>query len=132
MNGYKIKHRSIHSFIYLSFISLFIHPDALLWQKFLPACLFPGQNSTLLAFYPVKIPPYLHFPRSKLCCFYTNIFPPWICFSFKNSFLVFIFIFKASFSSLLFYFTFFFSLTAFPIQFYQTISCKSLNVMSLT
>ena len=81
---------------------------------------FSWSNSALLALSPIKI-----------LLFFHRYIPPWLCFSFKNSFLVFVFILKVLFHSLLFHFNFSFSLIALPIQFYQTMFRKSMNVTNL-
>ena len=85
-----------------------------LWWKFCPACPFPDRNSALLALFPVQNPALLVNFLAKIC------FPtPWLCFSNKNPFLVFVFILKVLFLSLSILFYLFF-----------LINCSSHSVLS--
>ena len=84
--------------------------DASLGQNFHPAYPFANQNSTLLALFLIKILPCLWiFWLKPGHLFFPDIFLPWLCFSFKISFLIFVFILKVLFPFFLFYFYFIFS-----------------------
>ena len=90
------------------------------------------KNSAMLALFLFKIRPCMWIFQLK-SVFFPNVFLPSLCFSFKNSFLIFVLILGVLFPSLLFYFhfTFSFSFLSLPIQFYETIFWKSLCVTNL-
>ena len=103
-------------------------------KAFLPALIPFNINSAIFALFSIKILPCM--PSSRSSCLWIfwlkfgsqffSIFPPWLCFSFKNSFLIFVLICERNF--LLSYFISILSLLLVDllIQFYQTVFWKSL------